>query len=557
MRTLRLSLLASLALLPLLATEAVAATAGVTAAVNQNARSTPPGGAIRTIVLGDNVVQDETIETDGNGLVQILLADGTTFTVGPNSTITIDRFVYDPAADTAQVSASIGRGVFRFIGGRTSKTEGGVQLNTPVGTVGIRGGMADLNFTGSGGNAAQIDLLFGKEITLKSPRGSERLYQAGYSFIFGANGLPSVVKTPPGSASFIQQALAGRPGTSGGNKQKPSDGQVASSGIAQTNSANAPAQPPQMPQPDLRAIELATPKPDNHQIAEGIAPGGPKTRSGQYGGYAAAAVIRGTAATEFYRNILPDDVDFTFNPETGSFSGRIGVRVDPNSPHSLEVAFGPEHGGESVYYNDLVYYGTGPSSAITLDGNAVGNGGIGTQVVSLEIGSALSDCNCSFIQMGYWLSAFDASSEAVEAMGTFVVGDITTDDEYENMIMPTYGSASYSGIALGFLDQGGVTEAAAGSLYMEYDLDQRQGWMDISNFGSAGVGFTGQLEGTGASYSGTGTDGGTSYQVDGSFVSDGSNPTAGVIGNFAASNGNWSAGGVFGGAYTGQVTGSP
>src|SRR5690606_4270811 len=186
----RHALLASLFLLPLVSAEAVAATAGVTAAVNQNAKSTPPGGAIRTVVLGANIVQDETIETDGAGLVQILLADGTTFTVGPNSAITIDRFVYDPDANTAQVSATIGRGVFRFIGGRTSKTEGGVQLNTPVGTVGIRGGMADLNFTGAG----QIDLLFGNEVTLNGPNGSNRIFQPGYSIVFGANGQPTVIK---------------------------------------------------------------------------------------------------------------------------------------------------------------------------------------------------------------------------------------------------------------------------------------------------------------------------------------------------------------------------
>ena len=93
MLKLQYALLASLCLLPLTATESFAATAGVTAAVNQNAKSIPPGGAVRTVVLGANVVQDETLETDGGGLVQILLADGTTFTVGPNSSITIDRFV--------------------------------------------------------------------------------------------------------------------------------------------------------------------------------------------------------------------------------------------------------------------------------------------------------------------------------------------------------------------------------------------------------------------------------------------------------------------------------
>jgi trimeric autotransporter adhesin len=251
MLKLKSALLASILFLPLLAGEALAATAGVTAAVNQNAKSIPPGGGVRTIVLGDNVVQDERIETDGAGLVQILLADGTTFTVGPNSSLVIDRFVYDPDANTAEVAASLGRGVFRFIGGRTSKTEGGVTLNTPVGTVGIRGGMADLNFSGTGGNIAQIDLLFGNEITLNGPNGGDRLFQPGYSIVIGPNGRPAVVKTPPGSASIIQQALAGRPGSTGGASQQPSDDDVEESGVDEANSGSTPPDPQDIPPPDL------------------------------------------------------------------------------------------------------------------------------------------------------------------------------------------------------------------------------------------------------------------------------------------------------------------
>jgi hypothetical protein len=58
---------------------------GVAAAVNQQAEGTPPGGAVRTLSIGDRVVHNERIDTDGAGLLQVLLADGTTFTVGPNT----------------------------------------------------------------------------------------------------------------------------------------------------------------------------------------------------------------------------------------------------------------------------------------------------------------------------------------------------------------------------------------------------------------------------------------------------------------------------------------
>ena len=530
MLNLKSALLASICLLPLLAGEALAATAGVTAAVNQNAKSIPPGGAVRTIVLGDNVVQDETIETDAGGLVQILLADGTTFTVGPNSSLVIDRFVYDPDANTAEVAASLGRGVFRFIGGRTSKTEGGVTLNTPVGTVGIRGGMVDLNFTqGANGQIAQIDLLFGNEVTL----GTDKVFTPGYSIIIGANGQPNVVKTPPGSASIIQQALAGRPGASGGTSDQPTDDDVENSEVGETNSGTTPPNPPRnIPAPDLRAIELATPKPnDNHQVAEEVTPDGPKTLNGEYYGYASASVsLNGSVVPEFYRNILPDEVTFNFNQQGQSVSGTISV-AGTESVGTLAVAFGPEHGGSAIYYDDLYYYGIGPASGVDF-GNAVTPSEGGTYVLSLGLGGADPECGCSFIQLGYWLTAADAGLESVDAIGTFVVGDITTDEEYEDLITVPTGSASYSGVAVGFLTTASATEAAVGNLYMEYDLDNRLGWMEVSNFGSVQAGFTGALDGIGASLSfyGAGTDGDTNYQADGSFVSDGSNPTAGVIG---------------------------
>src|SRR6185437_12405748 len=189
------------ALLACGAAPALAQSVGVAAAVNQSALGTPPGTKTRTLSLGDKVIHNEKIATNGKGLLQILLADGTSFTVGPNSNMTIDSFVYDPDADTAKVVATFGKGVFRFIGGRTSKTPDGAVLNTPVGTVGIRGGIGDFDFSGRHGTPPHIDMLFGDWITLR--RGGQllgRLYEPGYSLVLGGNGF-SIIPTPPGWAS--------------------------------------------------------------------------------------------------------------------------------------------------------------------------------------------------------------------------------------------------------------------------------------------------------------------------------------------------------------------
>src|SRR4051812_19317 len=170
MSNLKLALLSTVCLVPLLtlsANPALAARAGVTAAVNPQAVGTAPGSGVRTIVLGEDVVTNEKIDTTGDGLVQILLADGTTFTVGPNSSLTIDKFVYDPDANTAQVTASLAKGVFRFIGGRAAQTEGGGGVKNPGGAPGARGAGAGIFLAPHGGTLqAENALLFGEGVRL-------------------------------------------------------------------------------------------------------------------------------------------------------------------------------------------------------------------------------------------------------------------------------------------------------------------------------------------------------------------------------------------------------
>lgn len=243
----------------------LANTIGITAAVNRAATGTPPSGAVRTLTLGDNIIFNEKIKTDDVGLLQILLADGTSFTVGPNSDLTIDRFVYDPDTGKAKVAATLTKGVFRFIGARTSKTEGGVTLTSPVGTIGIRGAVADISINerkGHGGVLAHIDMIFGDELTLTgSDRKTQRVYEPGYSIVVRGDGqgarTAGVQKTPKDNNTLIQAALSGRPGTTGGSPNTPSNQNVEVSGIANQNS-NLPPEINNPPVPTPRPAENVT-----------------------------------------------------------------------------------------------------------------------------------------------------------------------------------------------------------------------------------------------------------------------------------------------------------
>jgi hypothetical protein len=95
---------------------------------------------VKPAVLHDRVFLADQVQTDKASLLQILLLDRSTFTVGASARVTIDRFVYDPATNRRDVGISVARGAFRFMSGRSvGKPTGPVSVRTPVATIGIRG----------------------------------------------------------------------------------------------------------------------------------------------------------------------------------------------------------------------------------------------------------------------------------------------------------------------------------------------------------------------------------------------------------------------------------
>ena len=88
--------------------------------------------------LGEQIFLEDKIQTSEDGRLQILLKDETTFTLGPNAELIIDKFVYDP--DVSNVEVSIKSGAFRFISGATASSgPDAVKLKLPKATLSIRG----------------------------------------------------------------------------------------------------------------------------------------------------------------------------------------------------------------------------------------------------------------------------------------------------------------------------------------------------------------------------------------------------------------------------------
>ena len=132
-----LSALLSTALaLPLTAQEI-----GTVASSEPTLRGTPPGAGTRTLTLGTDVVRDETVQSSATGRGQLLFLDQTTLSLAPNTTIVLDRFVFDPDRGTGEIGLQLTEGALRFIGGTLTRVQDAV-IETPTSTIGIRGSSA-------------------------------------------------------------------------------------------------------------------------------------------------------------------------------------------------------------------------------------------------------------------------------------------------------------------------------------------------------------------------------------------------------------------------------
>ncbi len=181
---------------------------GVAAAVKPEATSQSPGGGTTTLKIGKSVVYNERIDTSGSGQVQVLLLDGSTFTVGPGSSLVIDKFVYNPKSGTGTLAASFSKGALRFVGGKLSKNEPGVRVNTPAGALTVRGGV----FQGivHGPNRALFAFVYGKHLSLARGGRVSTLRSASTVFAINGAGPAQTRDMVQGDADIILAALSGK-----------------------------------------------------------------------------------------------------------------------------------------------------------------------------------------------------------------------------------------------------------------------------------------------------------------------------------------------------------
>src|SRR5260221_2933928 len=89
------------------------------------------------------------INTGAIGEVQVRFRDDTKLVVGPNSSMVIDAFVFNPDGSAKKISINAVKGAFRFITGNGPKSA--YLITTPTATIGVRGTQFDFTVDDAGG----------------------------------------------------------------------------------------------------------------------------------------------------------------------------------------------------------------------------------------------------------------------------------------------------------------------------------------------------------------------------------------------------------------------
>lgn len=161
---------------------------GVASTVTNRVQGSVGSRALKT---GDRVFQNENIETGVDSRSQLLFRDETVLNVGPDSRVTLDRFVYDPARGGSGAAVSVTRGALRFISGNMPSQA--YEIRTPAGSIGVRGTIFDVIVYDNG--EVVLQLVEGALVFLDRGGATVSLNQPGQVFIIAPGQTGSVSKT--------------------------------------------------------------------------------------------------------------------------------------------------------------------------------------------------------------------------------------------------------------------------------------------------------------------------------------------------------------------------
>lgn len=121
-----------------------------------SAQTTPsPVGMVKTVagqavlelngqrvpaVLGSPVYLGSRLVTASGSTLGITFKDETVMSIGPDTQLVIDQYLFAPREGKLSLIASLTRGTLNYVSGQIAKLRpDGVNVNTPTGMIGVRG----------------------------------------------------------------------------------------------------------------------------------------------------------------------------------------------------------------------------------------------------------------------------------------------------------------------------------------------------------------------------------------------------------------------------------
>jgi hypothetical protein len=96
---------------------------------------------VTRISTGDEIFRDETVRTATDSDAKFVLRDDTNLSLGPGSTLKLDRAVFSGETSAGDIAVKLTSGAFRFVTGHSTKES--YKIVTPLATIGVRGTTLD------------------------------------------------------------------------------------------------------------------------------------------------------------------------------------------------------------------------------------------------------------------------------------------------------------------------------------------------------------------------------------------------------------------------------
>jgi len=214
---------------------------------------------------GDTIFEGDVLLTEPGGAVGVVLADGTSLSLGEKGRLVLSGYAYDAGSHQGDAHLSLESGSFALVSGQIAKTApDAFALKTPTMTIGVRG-------TGVAGNPSSVALMGERggvagEVVITTPGGqTATLNSVGAAATVGSGGLSQQQLSPLQVMQLAGGAGAALP--NGGALLDPTfnaAAQAVQQQIQQQQQQQSPPPPP--PPPPSQGSETQGPPPGAEQV---------------------------------------------------------------------------------------------------------------------------------------------------------------------------------------------------------------------------------------------------------------------------------------------------